>query len=116
MIGAMIGDIVGSVYEWHNIKTKDFPFFSDNCFPTDDSIMTLAVAEALMAGGGEDQLIDSMKDWGRAYPGCRLWHTLWRMVAFPAARPLSQLGQWRGHAGLPLRPVGVPQGVSEGRL
>ncbi len=69
MIGAMIGDIVGSVYEWHNIKTKDFPFFSDNCFPTDDSIMTLAVAEALMAGGGEDQLIDSMKDWGKAYPG-----------------------------------------------
>ena len=32
MIGAIVGDIVGSVYEWHNIKTKDFPFFRPDCF------------------------------------------------------------------------------------
>ena len=32
MMGAIIGDIVGSIYEWHNIKTKDFPLFRDNCF------------------------------------------------------------------------------------
>ena len=38
MLGAIIGDIVGSVYEWHPIKTKDFPFFADNCFFTDDSV------------------------------------------------------------------------------
>jgi len=46
MYGAMIGDYVGSIYEWHNIKTKDFPFFSHRCFLTDDSFMTIAVAQA----------------------------------------------------------------------
>lgn len=46
MYGAMIGDYVGSIYEWHNIKTKDFPFFSKKCFLTDDSFMTIAVAQA----------------------------------------------------------------------
>ena len=44
MYGAIIGDIVGSKYEFHNIKTKDFPFVSPGCSYTDDSIMTLAVA------------------------------------------------------------------------
>ena len=40
MMGAIIGDIVGSVYEWHNIKTKEFPLFRDDCFFTDDTVMT----------------------------------------------------------------------------
>jgi ADP-ribosylglycohydrolase len=39
MLGAIIVDIVGSVYEWHNIKTKKFPLFRDDCFFTDDSVM-----------------------------------------------------------------------------
>ena len=45
-LGAIVGDIVGSVYEWDNIKTKEFLLFSSKCFPTDDSIMTLAIAKA----------------------------------------------------------------------
>lgn len=49
MIGAIIGDIIGSVYEANNVKSKDFPLFSKDCRPTDDSIMTLAVAEALFS-------------------------------------------------------------------
>ena len=48
MYGAIIGDIVGSKYEFHNIKTKDFPFVSPGCSYTDDSIMTVAVASALL--------------------------------------------------------------------
>ena len=47
MKGAIIGDIVGSIYEFHNIKTKDFPFFSPNCFFTDDTVLTVAVAAAM---------------------------------------------------------------------
>ena len=43
MLGAIIGDIVDSVYEWNNIKTKDFPLFREDCFFTDDTIMTYAV-------------------------------------------------------------------------
>lgn len=68
MLGAIAGDIVGSVYEWNNIKTKDFPLFGkDNSF-TDDTVMTIAVADALMKGGSADDFIDSMKKFGRMYP------------------------------------------------
>lgn len=38
MLGAIIGDIVGSVYEWNNIKTKGFPLFREDCFFTDDTV------------------------------------------------------------------------------
>ena len=68
MIGAIVGDIVGSVYEWNNIKTKEFPLFQDRCFFTDDTVMTVAVAEALMNGGEKDDFIDAMKKYGRMYP------------------------------------------------
>ena len=44
MLGAIIGDIVGSRFEWHNIKSKDFDMFTSRCHVTDDSVMTLAVA------------------------------------------------------------------------
>ena len=58
MIGAVIGDIVGSRFEFdcNNIKTKEFEFFHDDCEWTDDSLMTVAVAAALMkwkAEGGD---------------------------------------------------------------
>jgi ADP-ribosylglycohydrolase len=69
MIGAIIGDIVGSVYEWNNIKTKDFQLFSPECFFTDDTVMTLAVAEGLMNGGSAGDFIQAMKKYGRMYPG-----------------------------------------------
>ena len=68
MLGAIVGDIVGSVYEWNNIKTKDFPLFRDDCFFTDDTVMTCAVAEAVMNGGECDDFIDAMKKYGRLYP------------------------------------------------
>ena len=68
MLGAIIGDIVGSVYEWHNIKTKDFPLFRDDCFFTDDTVMTVATADALMNGGKADDFIDAYKKWGHIYP------------------------------------------------
>ena len=68
MLGAIIGDIVGSIYEWHNIKTKEFPLFGKNCKFTDDSVMTIAVAEGLMDGGKPDDFINAMKRIGRMYP------------------------------------------------
>lgn len=68
MIGAIIGDIVGSVYEWDNIKTKDFPLFRQDCFFTDDTVMTLAIAEGLMNGGSSDDFAAAMKKYGRLYP------------------------------------------------
>lgn len=46
MIGAILGDIVGSIYEFDNIKTKEFELFDKECSFTDDTVMTIAVAEA----------------------------------------------------------------------
>ncbi len=67
MLGAIIGDIVGSIYEFHNIKTKDFPLFQDICRFTDDTVMTCAVAEAILRGGSRDDFIDCMKRFGQEY-------------------------------------------------
>ncbi len=47
MLGAIIGDMVGSLYEFHPIKTKDFEMFDSNMRMTDDSLLTIAVAEVL---------------------------------------------------------------------
>jgi len=44
MIGAISGDIIGSVYEWENIKTKQFDLFSPDCFFTDDTVLSVALA------------------------------------------------------------------------
>lgn len=49
MLGAIIGDIVGSRFEWNNFKSKDFIFFTENSHMTDDSIMTIAIAKAILS-------------------------------------------------------------------
>ena len=74
MLGAIFGDIVGSVYEGFNTKREDFPLLSEWSRPTDDSIMTLAVAKALMNSRGKSdeeirkELVGSMQHLGRKYP------------------------------------------------
>ncbi len=50
MIGAIAGDIIGSVYEWENIKTKEFELFRPDCGFTDDTVLTVALAEAILTG------------------------------------------------------------------
>jgi len=64
MLGAIIGDIVGSIYEFDNIKTKDFNLFTNEMFFTDDTVMTVAIADAIMNGGQHENFIQSMKKWG----------------------------------------------------
>jgi ADP-ribosylglycohydrolase len=65
MIGAIAGDIIGSVYEFHPIKTKDFPLFDARCRFTDDSVLTIAVADAILENGS---YLESIHDWGKRYP------------------------------------------------
>ena len=75
MYGAILGDIIGSPYEFDmGDKTKDFLLFSEASRFTDDTVMTVAVAEALLDAPEDDegirrQLIRSMRKWGRRYPG-----------------------------------------------
>ena len=75
MYGAILGDMIGAPYEFdRGRKTKEFPMFTDRSRFTDDSVMTVAVAEALLdtIGGTEaevkDALVRSMQTWGRRSP------------------------------------------------
>lgn len=73
LMGAVIGDVVGSRYEFNNIHTKDFPILSSGCDYTDDTIMTVAVADALMESRTSDKpfaacVIASMQRYGKSYP------------------------------------------------
>ena len=71
MLGAIIGDVAGSRFEWHNLKSKDFELFHQNCHITDDSVLTVAVADALMQhAAGSDSLPVTAARCLRAY-GCR---------------------------------------------
>ena len=75
MLGAIIGDIVGSRFEWNNIKTKEFEFFTRNSFATDDSIMTLAVAKAILESKKDPDVLRKtiarhLQEVGRPYPNC----------------------------------------------
>lgn len=65
MIGAIIGDIVGSVHERVHLKRMDFPLFVQNSRFTDDTVMTLAVAEAIM---NQEPFAPVLHRWGRKYP------------------------------------------------
>ncbi|HEY9822544.1 MAG TPA: ADP-ribosylglycohydrolase family protein, partial [Candidatus Sericytochromatia bacterium] len=65
MLGAIAGDIIGSIYERQNIKTKDFPLFSDKCRFTDDSVLTVAVADVILNGG---KYADRFKWYYNYYP------------------------------------------------
>ncbi len=86
MIGALIGDIVGSRFEFHTHKAKDIRFFHRRCKPTDDSIMSLAVAKAIVACDGDyaelsQVAVSCMQELGQAYPnagyGGSFYEWLW---------------------------------------
>lgn len=65
MIGAIIGDIVGSIYEFDNTRTKDFPLFSADSTFTDDTVCTIAIAEAIL---DESDVVASLRKWCDKYP------------------------------------------------
>ena len=99
MIGAIIGDIAGSTYEFHSIKIKDFPLFAPGSNATDDSLMSIAVASALMqTGEGHDgfkrHVVTSMRQIAAKYPcpmggyGGRFRHWL----VSPHPRPYGSFG------------------------
>lgn len=65
MLGAIIGDIIGSYYEWRPTKSKDFNLFPEGASFTDDTVMTVAVADAIL---NNRDYGESMQEWGRRYP------------------------------------------------
>ena len=109
MLGAIIGDIVGSRFEFRNHRSKDFDLFGKDCAITDDSVMTLAVAKALMEtekgsavsrqGSGEDyimalrrQTVKHIQQIGRRYPACGYGGMFYRWMFNDKPQPYNSYG------------------------
>lgn len=99
MLGAIIGDIAGSRFEGRrrNIHTKQFTFFHASCHLTDDSVMTLAVAEAILQCEGDYAKLEAratacMQKWGRRYPSCGYGHSFKEWVFSDKPEPYNSYG------------------------
>lgn len=97
MLGAIIGDIIGSRFEWNNIKTKEFTLFHADCEPTDDSIMTIAIAKAILACNEDYSFLDKqavywMQKIGRLYPNCGYGGSFYNWMFSDNPQPYNSFG------------------------
>lgn len=106
MLGAIIGDIVGSTREWHNIKTEDFELLPNGSRFTDDTVMTLAVAEWLMTDSDHkaETLVACMQRLGRKYPNAGYGGMFIKWLASDNPQPYGSFGN--GSA-MRVSPVGL---------
>ena len=128
MLGAIIGDIVGSRFEWNNHKDKHFELFTDDCRMTDDSIMTIAVAKALMetekalksvAKGQErnneyyilleKMSIQYMQAFGLRYPDCGFSRAFFQWISSEDPQPYNSFGNGAAMRISPVAYVGRTQ-------
>ena len=110
MLGAIIGDIVGSIYEFDNIKTKNFNLFTNEMFFTDDTVMTIAIADAIMNGGQHENFIQSMKKWGCDYIDKSYGHSFRRWLKLDIAEPYNS---WGNGSAMRVSPCGWIAKLSE---
>lgn len=97
MLGAIIGDIVGSRFEWDNYKAKDFEFLTNDCFFTDDSVMSLALCEALLESKHDfsdlrEEAVAKMRAFGGAYPDAGYGRTFSCWLYFGDPQPYNSYG------------------------
>jgi ADP-ribosylglycohydrolase len=100
MLGAIAGDIIGSVYEARPIKSKDFPLFHPACRFTDDSVLTVAVARAILDG---TSYRDSVWELGRQYPNAGYGGSFIHWLDSPAKQPYNS---WGNGSAMRVSPVG----------
>ncbi len=89
MIGALIGDIVGSVYEFDNQRSVDFPLFSASSTFTDDSVLTFATASVLL---GKGDYTSAYQDFARRYTGRGYGGNFWRWIYSDDPKPYNSFG------------------------
>ena len=98
MLGAIIGDVAGSRFEFNNYRSKDFDIFARNCSVTDDSIMTLAVGKALLDWRKNPDLdlakhtVKMMQEIGRPYPACGFGGRFYRWMYSDDPQPYYSYG------------------------
>ncbi len=97
MLGAIIGDIVGSVYEWKNHKSKDFTLLTYKNHFTDDTVMSLAVAKALLMSQSDysdlsEMVVKYMREVGRNYPDCGYGGSFYKWMFSDDPKPYMSYG------------------------
>lgn len=96
VIGAIIGDIVGSRFEFDNYRKKDFELFTEDCFFTDDTVMALAVAKAISENTNVENLsketITAMQEIGRYYPDCGYGGNFYYWIFKDNPKPYNSFG------------------------
>lgn len=100
MIGAIAGDIIGSVHEGAGTKTKDFPLFHEYCRFTDDTVLTLAVASQLLGGG---DYVDAFHDFFHAYPRAGYGGTF---IQWARHRERDPYNSWGNGSAMRVSPIG----------
>lgn len=100
MIGAIAGDIIGSIYERRPHKSKEFPLFSPFCRFTDDTVLTVAVAESILSGRS---YLETIRDHGRRHPGAGYGGSFRQWLATSASAPY---GSWGNGSAMRVSPVG----------
>ena len=116
IIGAIIGDIVGSRFEWHNHRYTDFELVHKDCLFTDDTVMTIAIADWLIAKNMQytnkyiydlagDDLSSIMSEWGNKYPRAGYGAMFFRWLNTPPKeqKPYNSFGNG---SGMRVSPVG----------
>jgi len=98
--GALTGDIVGSIYEWNNIKTTEFPLFQGHCHFTDDSVLTVALAESILTGERYERV---MKRYFNRYPEAGYGGSFRRWARSESSGPY---GCWGNGAAMRVSPAG----------
>ena len=97
MIGAIIGDIAGSRFEFDNYRKKDFELIAPGCSPTDDSVMTIALGKAILGCNGNyanlsQRAIECMQEFGRRYPDCGFGGMFRRWIHSEDPQPYGSFG------------------------
>lgn len=100
MLGAIAGDIIGSIYERHNTKSADFPLFSPGSTFTDDSTLTVAIADALLRRA---PYADKLKEYALLYPGRGYGPSFWRWAVSEQSGPYNS---WGNGSAMRASPVG----------
>ncbi len=100
MIGAIIGDVVGSIYERNNIKTPRFPLFDERSRFTDDTVLTVAVADSIL---NEKEFGKSLQSWSRKYPNAGYGYRFRNWIFAENPEPYNS---WGNGSAMRVSPVG----------
>ncbi|MFQ5444589.1 MAG: ADP-ribosylglycohydrolase family protein, partial [Nitrospinales bacterium] len=100
MLGAIAGDIIGSVYESNNIKTTDFPLFSAHSTFTDDTVLTVALADSILS---KADYVEKLKEYYSLYPNAGYGQSFILWAESPDNAPYNS---WGNGSAMRVSPVG----------